>query len=541
MKKRFAGWICVVMAVFLSCCFVLSGCDLFNCEADLTGHTFTVTYNDYDGAHSFDVRHGFEYSITPPTRTGYEFLGLYDAETDGRQFVAANGNSIGKYEERDGILLYPRWKAKDYTVNLNYGEATGSVNQLTATYGESLPALPQNVTLNHKVFKGWYTAAHCGGVQVADTNGLLPAVSVLNEQNFNISDGNNRINLYAGFENEKYRVTLNFNGIAQNEVITVEYETPVSGLIYDTRNSGRAVYKWSTKSDMSDEFDGVIDKDITLYAKLWAEAISFDTDGGNKLAPVVASTGANITLPKPEKDLYKFLHWENNGQKYTATTMPSTSVTLKAVWQAKIVLDENGGGNVDDISKAAGETVTLPTPEREGYFFAGWYDVYEEKYTATEMPSKPVKLKAGWHKAVKVTKNLSTSRESAVIDFEPSFSMIYAEINPSALLSVNGATNLRIKWHFKARHSDKSDSMYIKLNFYNQKTASNAYLITKKQVDNITSSWRTCEVETEFTVSDTFYVVFTTQYADGNWSVTSYYISDLYADFEWADTSTLYL
>ena len=541
MKKRFAGFIGVVLAAVLSCSFVFAGCDVFNCEADLTGHTFTVTYNDYDGAHSFDVRHGFEYSITPPSRTGYEFLGLFDAETDGKQFVAANGNSIGKYEERNGILLYPRWQAKQYTINLNYGEATGSVNQLIAKYDESLPALPQNVTLNHKVFKGWYTAAHCGGLQVADANGLLPIVSILNDQNFNVADGINRINLYAGFENEKYTVALNFNGVAQNEIITAEYQTPVSGLVYETRNIGRAVSIWSTKSDMSDEFNGIIESNITLYAKVWADAISFNTDGGNKLAPLVAIAGEKVTLPEPEKDLYQFLYWENNGQKYTSTTMPYSSVTLKAVWQAKIVFDENGGEDVADISKVAGETVTLPTPVKEGYFFAGWYDVYDEKYTATAMPANPLKLKAGWHKAVTVTKSIRTSRDSAVIGYKPDFSMIYAEINPASLLNINEAKNLRIKWHFKARHSDKSDSMYIKLNFYNRKTASDAYLITNKQVDNITSSWRTCEVETKFTVSDTFYLVFTTQYSDGNWSVTTYYISDLYADFEWADTSTLYL
>ena len=69
---------------------------------------------------------------------------------------------------------------------------------------------------------------------------------------------------------------------------------------------------------------------------------------------------------------------------------------LKAVWQAKLVFDENGGTEVDDISKPKGVSVSLPETTRDGYIFAGWY-VDETEYFTTSMPSESVLLKAGWY------------------------------------------------------------------------------------------------------------------------------------------------
>ena len=84
-------------------------------------------------------------------------------------------------------------------------------------------------------------------------------------------------------------------------------------------------------------------------------------------------------------------------------TMPAQSITLKAVWQAKLVFDENGGTEVSDISKAAGESLELPVPEKEGFIFAGWYTADKEKYEAKTMPSMGIALKAGWYTAMNKT------------------------------------------------------------------------------------------------------------------------------------------
>ncbi len=408
MKGTIKSFLAVLIAAAM-CCATLSGCfgDCFG--GDTTPKEYTLQYTDDSGTHQITVTGGEPYSIeSVPQRDGYEFLGLFNAETGGKQYVSAQGASLSVYSDKKNLVLFPQWKAKQYSLVLDYqGAESSGARSFTVEYGSNLPALPLDLHLEHKVFCGWYTKENCGGLQVADKNGLVPVVSVVNKDNFILSQDSTRINLYAGFTTATYSVTLNFGSGLGTETIKAPYGTNVKDLVYDTRNvNGEAVYKWSSKSDLSDEFYGSVEGELMLYAKVWANAVNFNTDGGKKLAPVVAATGANITLPEPEKDLCKFLYWEYNGQRYTATTMPSTSITLKAVWQAKIALDENGGSGVDDISVLAGNSITLPTPVKEGFIFAGWYKKDKELYTSTTMPSTGVALTAGWYKAEQKTVTL---------------------------------------------------------------------------------------------------------------------------------------
>ena len=55
-----------------------------------------------------------------------------------------------------------------------------------------------------------------------------------------------------------------------------------------------------------------------------------------------------------------------SGEEANITKMPADGAQLKAVWQAMLVFDENGGTEVKDISQEAGTAITLPTPEKEG-------------------------------------------------------------------------------------------------------------------------------------------------------------------------------
>lgn len=411
MRKKIFRKFCLAMALTSLCSWGMSACfSKKDKEEDPPAQEqqteFTVQYTDEAGTHQINVTSGMPYALEAvPFRYGYEFLGLYDAEVGGTQYVNASGASVSPFTDNKNLVLFPQWKAKDFTVVLDYqgAEVVGS-RSLTVAYNASIPELPTNLAVEHKNFKGWYTEPNCEGEQIADKYGLDPTKKILTEKIYDLSDENGFVYLYAGFEWETFKVTFNFDVGMPAEEMDVAYNTPISQAVPTTRNSdGEAVLIWSRRQNdtaMTDVFTGKVTGEMVLYAVEWAPVIDFDVNGGDDVVPLVARAGETIALPTPTKDLAKFVRWETlSGSTYSATTMPSTSKKLKAVWQGKLVFDENGGSRVDDISVPAGTSVTLPTPEKEGYIFAGWYTKDRELYTSKTMPANGVALQAAWYKA----------------------------------------------------------------------------------------------------------------------------------------------
>lgn len=398
--------------------------------------------------------------------------------------------------------------------------------------------LPKNLIKEHCEFTGWYTSENGGGKQVADKYGLIPLVSVLNETNFDISK--EYINLYAGFEAEKYAVTCHFGTAAEAEMVQVEYDTPVSRIVTETRVNGKAPLTWKTQDGQI--FNGKITESCDLYAVEYAPVIEFDSNGGSKVAPVVARAGSSVSLPVPEKDLAKFSHWEDmQGNRYENTAMPGNSISLKAVWQAKLVFDENGGGEVNDISYAAGETITLPVPEKEGYIFAGWYTADKEQYTTTKMPANGIALKAGWFEEKSETKVLiaSTTRIdslSRVANFNDDLNF---NINLTKYNISDFKVSIRINWHFNIRYNLNATEMTAPayLEIYNKKIISSNYLVEKRIFNEVNRAYTKYEFTSEYNDYDNLYISF---YGDSNlYRGDLLYISDFYITIFYPDTSNL--
>jgi Listeria/Bacterioides repeat len=78
---------------------------------------------------------------------------------------------------------------------------------------------------------------------------------------------------------------------------------------------------------------------------------------------------------------------------------------------APIVFEENGGTDVPDIMPQYGTTLSLPTPTKASYDFAGWYTDQDLKvaFTATIMPLNGFKLYAKWIALPKVTTQAATN------------------------------------------------------------------------------------------------------------------------------------
>ena len=120
--------------------------------------------------------------------------------------------------------------------------------------------------------------------------------------------------------------------------------------------------------------------------------ITFDTDGGTAIAPLVLDTGATVTPPKdPTKTGYKFAGWSPE----LPATMPDTDLTVKARWNADkytITFVTHTATEIAPITDAYGANVTKPAdPLRENYVFRGWTPELPET-----MPAQNLTVEAVW-------------------------------------------------------------------------------------------------------------------------------------------------
>ena len=146
----------------------------------------------------------------------------------------------------------------------------------------------------------------------------------------------------------------------------------------------------------------------TIYAK-WSTPsypiVSFETNGGTSYNDL-AYVGKSIILPIPEKLDYVFAGWYDNasctgtalGNYYDATK----TITLYAKWNKKVypeVTFVSNGGTAYSVTTSNSVGITLPTPEKDGYSFDGWYDNASftgTKYTGLYTPTATTTLYAKW-------------------------------------------------------------------------------------------------------------------------------------------------
>ena len=85
MKKSFIAKMSVLLASIMLVCVSLTGCfGSGGDNSDPTPKEYTIQYSDDAGTHTLTVTEGTPYSLeSVPYKYGYEFLGLYDAQTGG--------------------------------------------------------------------------------------------------------------------------------------------------------------------------------------------------------------------------------------------------------------------------------------------------------------------------------------------------------------------------------------------------------------------------------------------------------------------------
>ena len=345
----------------------------------------TVSLNSNGGnsvtPDSIEVSVGGSYGTLPtPTRTGYVFDGWFTAVTGGVEVTSSSTVSSS-----EAHTLYAHWTKEapttvTVTFNANGGAMpTGASASVTLNIGGTYGTLPTPARDGYS-FDGWYTTAS-GGTKVSN------GTTVTNT---------NPHTLYAMWTKVSTEITVTLN--ANGGSVSTGSITATTGQIYGTlpqpTRDGYTFNGWYTEVTGGTEViwstDVTATTSHTLYAHWTANtfSVTFNANGGS-VSPsskqyTVDSTYDN--MPIPTREGYDFDGWytdSNGGDLVNESDVitKTTSHTLFAHWTAKaitVTFNSNGGSiTVGDESKTVtvNDTYgTLPTAERTGYNFKGWFD-----------------------------------------------------------------------------------------------------------------------------------------------------------------------
>ena len=205
-----------------------------------------------------------------------------------------------------------------------------------------------------------------------------------------------------------YAVTLNTNGGTINNGNVTGYTYGVGATLPtadDLTYTGYTFKGWYDNENLTGSPVTAIGGTETGNKEYWAKweinqyTITFDTNGGSKIAPITQDYGTKITAPAdPTRKGYTFKGWDKEIPK----TMPAENMTVKAQWeinQYTITFDTNGGSEIAPITQDYGTAITAPAdPTRKGYTFKGW-----DKEIPKTMPAENITITARWRDTEKPT------------------------------------------------------------------------------------------------------------------------------------------
>jgi len=198
----------------------------------------------------------------------------------------------------------------------------------------------------------------------------------------------------------------------------------------DPKKDGYVFGGWYKDAQLSKRFvdyEDLIEADRKLYAK-WVEnriTITFNSNGGTPVAPVVTKYYMKLDEPEVKRPGYTLLGWyesPENWHKWIFINDPFYGdTTLVAKWKQDtytIAFDSKGGSAVKSKTATYNKLISEPAaPKRSGYTFAGWYQDAKYKTPWTFPKSKVTgnaTLYAKWNMVPPAApKTLSLSKSSS--------------------------------------------------------------------------------------------------------------------------------
>ena len=298
------------------------------------------------------------YTIPTPKKDGYKFLGWYNTNnTSGTKYTTLSAGFKGK--------LYAIWELENVDVKweLNGGSVTVTLpTKITATY-----TLPTPTRAGY-IFLGWYDS--------------------------NSTSGNKLTSLPVGWKGTVYalwreaKVTWELNG----------------GKVYEMKTSGgtvtvptndslwtafKAYYKTFYNENRADQPINMVATFMTKGYKIMTDATSEYKWLGDYILSV--ATAQSVTLGEDEA-LWRWhvdAFFQANKHESWPVTADFSAAGLPSAWGPAYQKAHGGdatGGTTTKVEVTLPtkitSTYTIPTPEKEGNTFVGWYNNNEGTGTA---------------------------------------------------------------------------------------------------------------------------------------------------------------
>ena len=364
----------------------------------------------------------------------------FDLPTDEeiKELIGWNGD---KYEEGTGYgdtvttgqTLIDN-KVFDYNVNykkykvtvedIQNEDGTTESRDYYAKFGETFDFSDLAATKTCDKEKSVYTkfANVTTDAKIVENNPLDLTAKINKEMAATLAEGN--VTAKANYVDNSATITYTFTGIDHKDVtqIVEKGTTPDLSAIEDiVSDEGLAI------KDISPEFgraDASKTYQVVCGELVGPEAtIEFDSNGGSSVAQIVKVEGSLVgTLPTPVRDGYTFGGWfTDNGtfkKAFAERKMPTGTTKLYAMWTAnqyEVTFNVNDGNELDEADKTKKVTYDktygqLPTPEKTGYGFRGWYTAAEggDEITAetTVKITADQTLYAHWEKLVEIDRDV---------------------------------------------------------------------------------------------------------------------------------------
>lgn len=392
-------------------------------SAVFAANTYRLTFDTtVEGLAVDDVTVTFASAVPAlpvPEREGWTFLGWWDA--DGDKFEAG-----ATYITVGDTALTARWEqiTFSFTTDVNYDGGTDK--SVTVPYGTTIDeALDETgaVLRDGYTLEGWYLDAEC--TETADKNAELTAETTVYAK----WTANTYELTFAKFVlSEGSPVLFDYSGENYDFTVTVTYGQPVGELpgvedgVYVPAGFTFTGWGWARTSDTGVQGQPIDENyvwnftDDTLlslkpgYARntytLTLDAGEGAFQGGESTvtldAEYYSSLSALLSGYTPAQENKTFGGWTYDGAPVGERYLWTEDVTLTAVWYGlpyTLTLDPDGGtmqGEAERTVNGGAELGALPTPEKEGYTFDGWW-ADETEYTADSlMPDSALTLTAKW-------------------------------------------------------------------------------------------------------------------------------------------------
>lgn len=306
------------------------------------------------------------FNLSPASRVGYIFEGWFTDLNNTQSSITTIA-----FGTNETIDLYAKWTPIDYTLTFD-SNGGSAVSSLIAGYETSI-TLPSPTRAGYR-FNGWFE----DGVKV----------------NYKAVPLNNR-DLQARWSPITYTLTMTNTANDETSTISAAYRSPIVVPIYRLEGyTFRGWFEGGTNVNFSSMPLG--NRTIRAIMEPNVYTITFNPGEASPVAPIEAAYQSSIRLPQASLTNHTFEGWMLNGEIVTLSTMPLNGANLTAVFtpnESTITFINPHGDAPGAMTTFIGETIQLPTINKTGHTFDGWYEG-DTRVTLSEMPETDKTLTA---------------------------------------------------------------------------------------------------------------------------------------------------